>query len=94
MNRFKQRIEDLDCEKEINSKTPGYEELKRTHDHFVIKHFEKQKSWNDKVTDLKKQLKTMQSQNRKTKDEEMKNMKSQNEMRIKEKEIKKCTATK
>ena len=87
MNRLKQQIEDLDCEKEINSKTPGYEELKRTHDLFVIKHFEKQKSWNDEVTDLKKQLKTMTTQNRKTKDEEMKNMKSQNEMRIKEREI-------
>ena len=29
MNKLKQRIEKLDCKKEINSKAPGYEELKR-----------------------------------------------------------------
>ena len=45
MNKLKQRIEDLECEKEINSKTPGYEELKRNHDLLTTKYFEKTKSW-------------------------------------------------
>ena len=87
MNRLKQRIDNQDCEKEIYSQAPGYEELKRTHDLFVMKHFEKKKSWTDEVANLKDQLKTMTTQNRKTKDEEVKNTKLQNEIRAKEREI-------
>ena len=77
----------MECGKEINSKTPGYEELKQKHDLLVKKYFAKNRSWNDEVMDLKKQLKNMQTQNKKTKDEELKNMQSQNEMKMKEREI-------
>ena len=87
MNRLKQRIDNQNREKEIYSQAPGYEELKRTHDLFVMKHFEKKKSWTDEVANLKDQLKTMTTQNRKTKDEEVKNTKLQNEIRAKEREI-------
>ena len=87
MNKLKQRIENQNREKEINSQGPGYEELKRTHDLFVMKHFEKEKSWTDEVTNLKEQLKTMTTQNRKTKNEDMKNTKLTNEIRDKEREI-------
>ena len=82
MNRLKQRIDSQNCEREIHSKAPGYEELKRTHDLFVMKHFEKEKSWTDEVAILKEQLKTMTTQTRKTKNEDMKNTKLKNEKRI------------
>ena len=87
MNRLKQRIDSQNCEREIHSKAPGYEELKRTHDLFVMKHFEKEKSWTDEVAILKEQLKTMTTQTRKTKNEDMKNTKLKNEIRAKENEI-------
>ena len=80
MNKLKQRIDDQNREREIHSEAPGYEELKQTHDLFVMKHFEKEKSWTDEVATLKEQLKTITNQTRKTRDVE-------NEIKVKEKEV-------
>ena len=63
-----------------------------------MKHFEKQKSWKDEVTNLKDQLNTMTIQNRKTPDEEMKITKRNENKRQRnygaEREIKKCRTAK
>ncbi len=87
VNKLKQQIEKLECEKEICSKTPGYENLKKNYDILYQKYQARNRSWHDEVVTLQKQLKDMQSQNKVKMDEELKNTQSQKEMKMKEKEI-------